>query len=172
MRNRPRTKYLKKMRREDPPTHIKDELMEAYHNGGVPVEPQFVPKIGDKTRFAVMSGPRDSKSLGNWTYVGQGWWCLGGHSFARLMAVQVVEDKVCVAGPWDEHKHGFMDPPVIVYDSNGNKGHIVGYNEFEVFISWYDPKLDRFCVRVPYSNLEGIRFEYKEDFNKYSGIVG
>lgn len=171
MNNRPLPKYSMKICKD----YVKNtrKYIVNYKNGGA--------VFGDDVKKLVGNIPNRMKAIiggrggvySEWIYVGDGLWCFKGKSkyeFGRLMAVYIVGDDVIIDGPWDNDRHHFISPPEIVFDRDDVIGHIIGYNEFEIVISWFVN--GKFGIGVPYSRLNNIRFKYFEDFKKYSKVLG
>jgi len=168
MEHRPHPKYSQKICREHPSINIRKKLIENFQKGGVKFEDNIKVTIGElPLRMKALIGKK-SKILSEWIYVGDGWWCIKNMSkfeFGKLMAIKVENDEVIIEGTWDESKHGFEEQPEIVFDKDGRSGHIIAFNKWEIYISWFkDGKLG---VPVMYNKLDEITFKYIEDHRKY-----
>ena len=149
---------------------ITKKYITNYKNSGVEFEDDFKKLVGNiPNKMKAIIGGRGGV-YSEWIYVGDGLWCFKGrskHEFGRLMAVYIDNDDVIVDGPWEDDKHRFIPPPEIVF-KNDVIGHVIGYNEFEVIVSWFVG--GKFGVGIPYSKIGDITFKYTEDFKKYSKI--
>ena len=172
MRKRPLMEFIRFFEKERPPSEIRSKLIRRYNKGGLKeFEPEVKLCLGDvPLGQIVFTDPVCGDRL-LWVYVGDCWWCrkhrkCGLFEFSRLVARR--NDKVGeVVGLWDVRAHGFVAEPEVVYDVVGNKGVIVGFNEFEVVVVWFKDGVRG--VGVPVRG--GLRFEFVEDYVKYRGIL-
>lgn len=169
MEYRPKPKYSMRVCKEKIDNHMK--YISKYKDGGVGFEVGVRELFGNiPNRMKAIVGGRGGV-YSEWIYVGDKLWCIKNRSkyeFGRLMAVYIENDDVIIDGPWDNSKHCFMSSPEVVFDKDGVVGHVIGYNEFEVIISWSVG--GKFGVGRPYSNIDKFTFKYMEDFKKYSKI--
>ena len=178
MRRRPKDTYLKWMKKETPPREMRKDLIICYKDGGLKLFESSIAKLmGDIKIDQYQYTDPISGELLIWKYVGDHWWCRkhgGRYEFARMVAL--INDSITseIDGLWDAGKHVNKQEPEIVYRGD-QKGCIVGYNEFEVFVDWLVPdgfgvSLKHSGVVVPIRNAENLSFEFEEDFNKYQKI--
>jgi hypothetical protein len=178
MRKRPKPRFLKVHRKEDPIDKDRDRLISVFKAGGCDIEAENIADIGIKNRITyldarVWRSENDVRELSYWVYVGDLWWCRyiecdDRYEFARYVAY--VNDDKCneVVGLWREALYGFRAPPVIVY-YGGRKGQISAYSEFEIIVQWWEDG-----VLLPgqvFSNPGDLVFEFEEDHQYYSGII-
>lgn len=176
MRNRPKTIFLKKLRKEEPPEDLLDKLINNYRAGGIEFESDTAVKLrGTPSKMVCVSDVR-TRRLTEWRYVGETWWAryidrgevLGKYEFARYVAVLNEGTSDQVEGLWDERRHADIQPPMIVYDEE-RKGQIGAFNEFEIYVCWWeDGKL------LPGRKVEDpctLRFEFVEDYKYFGPII-
>jgi len=167
MRKRPTNIFLCVMRKEEPSDRQK--LINIFKKGGIEIEEWWKEHLkGIKKTFPYVAETSKNKGeYGYWLYVGETWWCrhTKKYEFARLVAV---ENKKDVNGLWDARRHSASKPPCWVY-KEGKRGIIIGHNKHEITISW-ESSTGRNILESVYS-LEGVTFEFEEDFRKYTKIA-
>lgn len=163
------------MRQEEPDDATRVELAGIFHGGGVDFEPEVRERLGLRSReFASITG-EDNPRITPWVYVGGEWWCrkvessdpveLPCYQYARLVAIENDRSWTNVVGLWDRRRHFVQQPPVVVYNSGGRRGVVVGRNEFEVLVRW-----DGEVLGCPVRRFEDLRFEFVEDEQEYRVI--
>lgn len=169
---RPKSQYVRKFRKEEPPKAIRAGLVKNYRfKTFEKFEDDNVRKLADvDINQPASASPLTGKVL-QWKYVGDLWWCrkVGKYEFARLVALDYRTGEV--NGLWDCRRHDVKSPPVVVrgHDVNGKvrKGYISGFNEFEVFVQWED-EFREVGLPEPVRGVSTLEFEYIEDFKKFS----
>ena len=140
MKRRPREIFLKKIRKEDPPSKIREKLICVYKKGGVEFEDDQKERLRNTPIKLTCITDNSSGQLLQWIYVGTTWWCrkIGKrYQFARVMAIYNDETASRIEGLWDERRHATKQPLKVVY-SGDRRGIITGHNEFEIIIHWDD----------------------------------
>jgi hypothetical protein len=174
MRKRPVQPFIRKLIKEEPPQDIKSELISYYKSGGLL---KFEDEFSKQMRSVVIEQPiitdYETKERLQWKYVGRLWWCRFRqrskfYEFARMMALVNKPDELVNESLWDDCKHIFKSDPVFIYKGD-RKGVIVGYNEFEVLVQWFNDDGSR-SLQEPLNNVSELGFEFIEDFRRFSKI--
>ncbi len=170
MRKRPTNTFLCVMRKEEPSERRK--LINVFKKGGIEIEDHWKEHLrGIGKTFPYVAETSKSKGeYGHWLYVGGTWWCrkTTKYEFARLVAVETVNEKESVNGLWDARRHNASKPPYWVY-KQGKRGVIIGHNKYEITISWESSTGRNILESV--CSLDDIIFEFEEDFRKYTKIA-
>jgi hypothetical protein len=176
MRSRPRERFLKKLRKEKPPDELLDKLINNYRAGGIQFEEDIAEHLrGTPIKMSCVSDVR-TRRMTEWRYVGETWWAryidrgevLGKYEFARFVAI--INEGECdqIEGMWDERRHAYRTPPVIVYDGD-RKGQISAYSEFEIYVAWWEN--GELLPGRPFEEPDKLRFEFIEDYKYYRPII-
>lgn len=172
MRKRPINTFLCVMRQEEPSESRK--LINTFKRGGIEIEECWKEHLRgiNKTFPYVAETGKNKGEYGNWLYVGNTWWCrkTKKYEFARLVAIEKVGEKEIINGLWDTRKHSISKPPCWVY-KEGKRGIIVGYNKYEIVISWESSTGRNIFLLESMKSLDGVTFEFEEDFRKYIKIA-
>lgn len=177
MQSRPKQAYIKWLMREEPSQDIRGRLIRNFIDGGIQIEPEFLPYLGNiatsqlgVARHYKRVTLKSAASMMMWLYVGDLFWCRKNkdkYEFVRYVAVENKKNTNKVVGVWDERIHATKQLGVIVYDGN-RKGYIVGYNEWEVQVQWEDNGVR--SISVPVRDVGSLRFQFEDDSRKYLPI--
>jgi hypothetical protein len=174
MQRRPLDGFIRRFRVEEPPDNLRRKLINRFKRGGLDgFESNIIKVMGDIKLVQVMFTDPITKERLLWKYVGELWWCRQRkdcYEFSRLVAYVNKSGRLNeVEGLWDARRHVTKQQPVIMYRGDV-KGFVVGYNDFEVLVEWYNPETGLRSLAEPVRSIDNIRFEFVEDHKKFSKV--